>query len=162
MAACASASLPEPVGRVSGGLELPWRDVSGAELVNPIAAAKTIATHLRTPCSTGAFRKTGRASAAQAGGPVTANVAAGLPTATIALTGSGGAPDVDVAGPGGAALPAGSYVAKGARMSTTYVVLKPPAGGRVDVHAARRQPGDHGRGPVGRIRARAGDREPPP
>jgi hypothetical protein len=129
MAACASASLPEPVGDVSGGLELPWKDVSGAELINPIAAAATIARHLRTPCNTGSFRASGRASAAQAGGPVGVTVKGGLPTATIALTGNGGAPDVDVAGPGGAALPAGSYIAKGQRLSTTYVVLRRPAAG---------------------------------
>ncbi len=129
MAACASADLPEPVGSVSGGLELPWNALTGAEIVNPLLATATIVRHLRTPCSTGAFRVPPRARAAQAGGPVSVTVPAGLPTATIALTGEGAPPDVDVAGPGGAGLPPGSYVAKSAALNTSYVVLARPAAG---------------------------------
>ncbi len=125
MAACASADLPEPVGRVSGGIELPWKDVSGAELLNPIAAVATFASHLRTPCNTGPYKKSPRARAAQAGAPASIAVPGGLPTATIALTGAGGAPDVDVS----PALPPGSYVARSAKGATTYVVLKRPAAG---------------------------------
>ncbi|HEX6390420.1 MAG TPA: hypothetical protein VFZ89_13250, partial [Solirubrobacteraceae bacterium] len=125
MAACASASLPEPVGIVSGGLELPWKDVSGAELINPVAAVATFASHLRTPCNTGPYKKSPRARAAQAGAPASVTVPGGLPTATIALTGAGGAPDVDVS----PALPQGSYVARSAKGATTYVVLKKPAAG---------------------------------
>lgn len=130
LAACASATLPEPVGRVSAGLELPWKDVSGAELINPIAATATIASHLRTPCNTTAYRRAApRARAAQAGAPAVVTVPGGLPTATIALTGDTGAPDVDIAGPAGAPLATGSYVARGATLNTTYVVLATPRAG---------------------------------
>ncbi|WP_205695587.1 hypothetical protein [Conexibacter sp. SYSU D00693] len=133
LAACASADLPEPVGRVSAGLELPWDDVSGAELANPAFAVATVASHLRTPCNTGPYVAPGRpglkARAAQAPGTATATLRAGLPTATIALTGDGGAPDVDVSGPNGAPLPQGSYVARSGPVNTTYVVLQRPGAG---------------------------------
>lgn len=132
MAVCGYANLPEPVGRVSGGLELPWNDISGAELLNPFAAAGTFFSHLTTPCNTGDYVVPPRprvARAAQAAGAVAVTVPAGKPTVTVALAGEGGAPDVDVTGPNGVALPPGSYVARSKGVSGTYVVLAKPAGG---------------------------------
>ena len=128
MAACASAKLPEPVGRVSGGWSCPGgrlRRRAGEpdrRCKDDRNASAYAVQHRRVPEDRTGERSAGRRSRDR-------ERAAGLPTATIALTGSGGAPDVDVAGPGGAALPAGSYIAKGPRMSTTYVVLNRPQAG---------------------------------
>lgn len=165
LAACAEADLPEPVGRQSAGIELPWSDVSPAVLVSPPALAYTIASHLAFPCHTDAYRSPPRAATARlaAVGDTTVTVPAGVPTETIALFGDGGPPRVTLRGPRGEAPAQGSATITNAPAGATFVKLNRPAAGTWTISlepgspAVKRLLQSDGYTPA-RVRARLGGR----
>lgn len=125
----------------SGGVRMSWDEVRdlaasiastvGIPVVGQVNAARLIINALAIPCTTDGFykpppRPRTRARAAQAGAHVV-TVRGGLPTATIAVFGDGGPPQVDVAGPGGA-RPALRTIPVPQAHATLLVVDAPAAG----------------------------------
>lgn len=135
-AACVGFSLPEPIGKVEGGLSFPWSSFDPVMVFNPAYAAVKIASHLHAGCNVDAYAvpppRPAPAGVAQAGGTSFA-VPRGLPTESIKIEGDGGRPSVTVTGPGGAVVGTGQPSAAGvvfhAGPATTYVLLRRPRTG---------------------------------
>lgn len=136
-AACARLNPPDPIGGVSAGLAMRWDDVSPAVLASPLVLTGQIIESIAIPCDTSAYRipppRPLAGKAKRAGGQAIA-IDGGLPTATILVKGTGGAPDVTVRGPGGqvvssAAPSEAGYVAGAAGADAAWVVLNEPQGG---------------------------------
>ena len=124
-AVCVRASIAGK--KVSGGLELPWRDLGPEDFVNPAVLTVTLASHLHIPCATDAYRSPPRpaARAAQTG-VITVPVKGGLPTETIAVFGQDAPPPVAVRGPGGQGA---TTVFTSDSAKATYIELDKPAAG---------------------------------
>lgn len=119
---------------VEVGLSYPWADWNPAFLVEPPLFLGSLITHIG-PCHVDQYRVAPtRARAAQAGGGIPVPVGAGLPTKTILVKGTGGVPQVSVAGPGGRTVSSGKvgpagYVMTVPGIDAAYVVLTRPAAG---------------------------------
>ena len=136
-AACAGVNVPLPFStftgkRITGGVEVPARDLEPALLVNPATTSALLLAHLRFPCNTGPYRKPPPAAVSKAAGPgsVAVRIGRGLPSATLAVVGRGGAPRVSVTGPGGKAV---GFGVNAAGVPATYVVIPKPAAGAYTV-----------------------------
>jgi hypothetical protein len=152
----------------SAGVEFPWSDFNPGILVNPVLAAEALVTHIEVPCSTDGYRiPPPRAAQTAPGGGVAVDVPGGLPTETIVLRGTGGAPKVSVSGPGGVAFSSDSpssngFVATVPGVNAAYVVLRRPREGTYTVTPAGGAPFagvlvGHGYEPA-RVRARLSGR----
>lgn len=119
------------------GVAFRWDELNPAALYNPVLLLQQIAEITAIPCDTGRFEAprpgAGAARAAQAGGR-SVRISRGLPTATLRVTGDGGAPQVTVTGPGGRKVVSGQRGGAGydhpfPAIATTFVVLERPRAG---------------------------------
>jgi hypothetical protein len=91
----------------------------------PVVGAGILVAHTHIPCSTKDFyTPPPRMRAAGAGGGPAVQVAAGLPTETIRVTGTGGMPLVDLVGPGGTTVngPAAGEPGRGSQAGTAIAI----------------------------------------
>lgn len=136
-AACARINPPDPIGGFSGGLAVRWADVSPAVLASPIVAGAQIIDSIAIPCSTAGYRIPPQRQVAKGqrrAGAEAFAVDGGLPTATVLVEGSGGAPDVTLTGPGGQTVSSGEpskagFVVGIPGVNASWVVLRNPKGG---------------------------------
>lgn len=136
IAGCVGFSLPEPIGRVEGGLSFPWTAFDPLMYFNPVYAAAKVAAHIHAGCRVDEYvtppPRPAPARVAQAGGTSFA-IPSGLPTEGVKIEGDGGRPSVTVTGPGGVVVGTGQPSAAGvvfhAGPATTYIQLRRPRAG---------------------------------
>lgn len=137
LAACARINPPDPIGGFSGGLAVRWADVNPAVLISPIVASAQIIDSIAIPCTTAGYRippPRRVAGGERRAGAEAFAVDGGLPTATVLVEGTGGAPDVTLTGPGGQTVSSGEptkagFVVGVPGTDASWVVLNDPKGG---------------------------------
>jgi hypothetical protein len=150
-AACASIDPPDfiPGGPITGGLAVKWDEINPAVLYSPILLTAELVEAITIPCNTSGYRvppPRPRPRGPQKGvGGQSFAIDAGLPTATVLVKGTGGAPQVTVTGPSGETVSgtnpsAAGYVVQVAGADAAWVVLNKPAGGTWTVSSATGSP----------------------